>query len=92
MCRGQPTCPMCRGPFDLPVYRVTITVQNVPDGTLESSSSYTTSNIQGIQNEFGLDFRAIDFSADATMNIIFDLDETEDLRAVLAAIGVPGGV
>jgi Ring finger domain len=86
MCRGSPTCPMCRAPFDLPTYRVTITIQNTRENTTESSQ-YTTTDIQGIQDEFGLDLRILD--PEATMNIVFDLDENEDLREVLAAIGVP---
>lgn len=77
---------MCRTPFDLPTYRVTITIQNTRQNTTESSQ-YTTTDIQGIQDEFGLDLRMLD--PEATMNIVFDIDENEDLREVLAAIGVP---
>lgn len=88
-CRAEPTCPMCRVPFDLPTYRVAISIKNISQGTVESSE-YTTSNIQGIQNEFGLDMRMLDMHQDTTLNIVFDLDEDEELREVLAAIGVPG--
>ena len=87
-CRGDPTCPMCRTPFDLPKYRVTISIQNVCEGTTESSQ-YVTSNIQGIQTEFGLDLRVLSMHQDSTMNIVFDLDESEDLREVLTALGIP---
>lgn len=87
-CRGDPTCPMCRVPFDLPTYRVTISLQRVADNTVESSQ-YLTSNIQGIQDEFGLDVRALDLQLDTIMNIVFDVDENEDLREMLRAIGVP---
>ena len=90
-CHGQATCPMCRGPFDLPVYRIMITIQNVPEGTIETTTR-STSNVQGIQSEFGLDLRVLEFQPDATMNIMFDLDENEDLRDVLAAIGIPRSV
>jgi hypothetical protein len=79
---------MCRVPFDLPTYRVTISLQRVADNTVESSQ-YLTSNIQGIQNEFGLDVRALDLQLDTIMNIVFDVDENEDIREMLAAIGVP---
>ena len=82
---------MCRGPFDLPVYRIMITIQNVPEGTIETTTR-STSNVQGIQSEFGLDLRVLEFQPDATMNIMFDLDENEDLRDVLAAIGIPRSV
>jgi hypothetical protein len=79
---------MCRVPFDLPTYRVAISIKNISQGTVESSE-YTTSNIQGIQNEFGLDLRVFDMHQDTTLNIVFDIDEDEELRDVLAAIGVP---
>jgi len=79
---------MCRTPFDLPKYRVTISIQNVCEGTTESSQ-YVTSNIQGIQTEFGLDLRVLSMHQDSTMNIVFDLDESEDLREVLTALGIP---
>jgi hypothetical protein len=79
---------MCRVPFDLPTYRVTISLQRVADNTVESSQ-YLTSNIQGIQDEFGLDVRALDLQLDTIMNIVFDVDENEDIREMLRAIGVP---
>jgi len=88
-CRAEPTCPMCRVPFDLPTYRVAISIKNISQGTVESSE-YTTSNIQGIQTEFGLDLRVFDaVPHDTTLNIVFDIDEDEELRDVLAAIGIP---
>jgi hypothetical protein len=79
---------MCRVPFDLPTYRIAISIKNISQGSVESSE-YVTSNIQGIQNEFGLDMRVFDMHQDTTLNIVFDLDEDEELRDVLAAIGVP---
>lgn len=79
---------MCRVPFDLPVYRVSISLQRVADGTVESSQ-YVTSNIQGIQNEFGLDVRALNLQLDDIMNIVFDVDETENIHEMLGAMGVP---
>jgi hypothetical protein len=79
---------MCRVPFDLPTYRIAISIKNISQGSVESSE-YVTSNIQGIQNEFGLDMRVLDMHQDTTLNIVFDLDEDEELRDVLAAIGVP---
>lgn len=87
-CRADPTCPMCRVPFDLPTYRVAISIKNISNGTVESSE-YTTSNIQGIQNEFGLDLRVFDMHQDTTLNIVFDIAEDEELLDVLASIGVP---
>lgn len=79
---------MCRVPFDLPMYRVTISLQKVSDNSLESSQ-YLTSNIQGIQTEFGLDLRALELHLDSIMNIVFDVDDTEDVHGILAELGVP---
>jgi hypothetical protein len=70
------------------MYRITISVQKVADNSTESSQ-YLTSNIQGIQDEFGLDLRAIDLPIDTIMNIVVDVDESDDLRDMLRAIGVP---
>ena len=88
-CRSDPTGPMCRTPFDLPMYRIRLTIQRVREGTTESQV-YTTSNIHGIQSEFGLDMRLIDTQADATLNILFDLEEHENLAQVLESLGIPG--
>jgi hypothetical protein len=79
---------MCRVPFDLPVYRVTISLQKVADDTVESSQ-YLTSNIQGIQEEFGLDMRVLNLQPDTIMNIVFDMEDGEDIHEMLRAIGVP---
>jgi hypothetical protein len=80
---------MCRTPFDIPVYRIKIIIQKVQEATTETMD-YTTSNIQGIQSEFGLDLRALDIAGDAAaLNIIFDLEEHENLAEVLRTLGIP---
>ena len=45
---------MCRVPFDLPKYKVRVSVQRVADGHV-SAESYTTSNVAGIVSAFGMD-------------------------------------
>jgi len=88
-CRADPTCPICRMPFDVPVYRIKIIIQKVQEGTSDALD-YTTSNVQGIQAEFGLDLRALDLAGDAAaLNIIFDLEEHENLAEVLRTLGIP---
>jgi hypothetical protein len=81
---------MCRVPFDLPMYRVTISLQKVADGTVESHQ-YTTSNTHGIQTEFGLDARVLDMQLDTILNIVFDVDESENIADILRSLGVPNG-
>jgi hypothetical protein len=80
---------MCRAPFDVPKYRIRIVIDRVAEGTHEVRS-YVTSNVQTIQDEFGLDLRVLEAHADASLNILFDLDEHEDLTEVLNSLGVPG--
>jgi hypothetical protein len=70
------------------MYRVTISLQRIADNTVESSQ-YLTSNIQGIQDEFGLDMRALDLQLDTIMNIVFDVGESEDIGEILRSMGVP---
>jgi len=82
---------MCRVPFDLPMYRVTISLQKVADGTVESHQ-YMTSNTHGIQTEFGLDARVLDMQLDTILNIVFDVDESENIADILRSLGVPNPV
>jgi len=87
-CRADPTCPMCRAPFDLPKYRIRIVIDRVEEGTHEVRS-YVTSNIQTIRDEFGLDLRVLESHEEASLNIIFDLEAHEDIVEVLRTLGVP---
>ena len=88
-CRGDPTCPMCRVPFDLPKYRVRIVVDRVAEMTYDVRS-YTTSNIQAIREEFGLDLRILEAHEEASLNILFELGDHENIDEVFTSLGVPG--
>lgn len=88
-CRGDPTCPMCRTPFDLPKYRVRIVVDRVAEGTHEVRS-YVTSNIHTIREEFGLDLRVLEAHEEASLNILFELEDHENIEEVFSSLGVPG--
>lgn len=70
------------------MWRVTISVQKVADSSIESSQ-YLTSNIQGIQTEFGLDIQSMNLQPDTIMNIVFDVEEDEDLQEMFRVLGVP---
>ena len=87
-CRGDPTCPMCRTPFDLPSYRVRIVIDRVAEGTHEVRS-YITSNIQTIREEFGLDLRVLEAHEQSSLNILFELEEHENLEEVLRSLNIP---
>ena len=75
---------MCRVPFDLPKYKVRVSVQRVADGHV-SAESYTTSNVAGIVSAFGMD-PMVDprFITD----ILFDIAENESLSQVLQELGI----
>lgn len=87
-CRGDPTCPMCRAPFDLPNYRIRIVVDRVAEGTHEVRS-YVTSNIQTIREEFGLDLRVLEAHEEASLNVLFELEDHENIEEVFRSLGVP---
>lgn len=87
--RVSRTCPMCRVPFDQPVYKIRVSVQRLSDHHV-SSESYVTSNIAGLVNTFGMD-PLIDprFITD----ILFEIAQNESIVDVLQEleIRVPGG-
>ncbi len=79
--RRNSTCPICRTPFDVPKYKVRLTIE--PDGV---ELSNTTSNISGIVDMFGLDMQHIEtFFTD----IRFEVMNEENLLEILREIGFP---
>ena len=81
---GDPTCPMCRTPFDLPTYKCRLTIERVADSNV-STHNFETSNIVSIVEGFGLDFMT---EGTRFTDIHFDIDEGEDLREVLRELGI----
>ena len=81
----MPTCPMCRTPFDVPQYRVILTIQRVAEGT-ESTQEVPVTQVTRLVNELGLDLRAID--ENTRMDVAFDVEQNEDLREVLESLGI----
>lgn len=83
---GDPTCPMCRTPFDLPSYRCRLIIQRVqePDVFI---SDFQTSNITPITNAFGFDLRQLiqGFYTD----IHFDIDPQENIQYILQQLELP---
>lgn len=76
--RRSSTCPMCRAPFDQPMYTVKISIE--PIGY---ESERVTSNIQSLMNVFGLDNSIDQFFTD----IRFTVMTTENLHEILNEIG-----
>lgn len=86
---SDPTCPMCRTPFDLPSYRCRLIIERVSDSNVQTID-YTTSNIQALALGFGVDFSTIVPSGPGrfTTDIRFDVEPREDLRQVLNDLGI----
>ena len=77
--RVSRTCPMCREPFDQPMYKIRVSIQRMADRYV-STETYTTSNITSLVNTFGMD-PMIDprFLTD----ILFEIAQNESVSDVL---------
>jgi hypothetical protein len=89
-CTGpDPTCPMCRVPFDVPTYRCRLIIERTQD-SLRHTSDFNTSNITSIMDGFGIDFRQlIPSNGRFYTDIQFDVDPTEALQEILRELGLP---
>jgi len=85
--RTSRTCPICRQPFDQPVYKVAITIQCIADNQ-QATDTYTTSNIQSIIDGFGLDPSLLSTSRRTLTDITFDVEFGEILSEVLRDLGI----
>lgn len=87
-CTGpDPTCPMCRAPFDVPKYRCQLIIERVPHDGRPLVTNFETTNVSSIVNGFGLDFRAI--AGHMIADIHFDVEAHEELDEVLRELGLP---
>lgn len=89
-CPGDPTCPLCRVPFDLPVYKCRLIIERVFDNQ-RTVSDFETSNVANIIAGFGLDFRELIPRGTGRLltDIHFDVDPTEVLEDILRELGLP---
>ena len=86
---ADPTCPMCRAPFDLPSYKCRLIIERVSDSNVETHD-FVTSNIRSVVGGFGLDFASLIPPGPGrfTTDIRFDIEPNEDLREVLNELGL----
>jgi hypothetical protein len=86
----DPTCPMCRLPFDVPTYRCRLIIEKTSDGT-RSITEFLSQNVHSIMEGFGLDYRQFVPNNVGRMltDIFFDVNPTENLRTVLTELGLP---
>jgi hypothetical protein len=91
-CPTDPTCPMCREPFDLPTYRCRLIIERVSDNQ-RAVSNFETPNVQEIVEGFGVDFRALVPAGAGRLytDIHFDIEPTEALEEILRELGLPEG-
>ena len=74
------TCPMCRKQFDVPVYRVSITIEN----TSTNNSQTITVNSSTIHEIF----EQLEVSTDDNnTQLYFDIENISDLETLLADLG-----
>jgi hypothetical protein len=83
--QDRPTCPMCRAPFDAPKYRVTLSIQRVSDG-VETVQDVVVDDIEALASEFDIQLHTV--NNNYRMDIMFGIDENEDLREVLNDLGI----
>jgi Ring finger domain len=85
----DPTCPMCRVPFDVPTYRCRLIIERVADGQREAVD-FDTSNVSQITDGFGIEFRnLIPSHGRFYTDIQFDVDPEEALLDILTELGLP---
>ena len=88
-CQETPTCPMCREPFDVPTYKCRLIIERSAD-SFRHINDFETSNIAGILDGFGLQFRELVPSQGRFLSEIrFDIDPEETLRDILRELGLP---
>lgn len=87
-CTGDPTCPMCRAPFDVPIYRCRLIIERVADGTV-TTNEFDSSNVRSIVAGFGIDLRTLESGGDMVRSEIhWDIEPHEDLATVLEQLGL----
>lgn len=91
-CTGpDPTCPMCREPFDIPLYRCRLMIERVSNHQ-DYTRDFETSNITSIIDGFGIDLRQLlppSSEGRVIADIHFDIEPGEDLEEALRELGLP---
>jgi hypothetical protein len=85
-CHGDPTCPMCREPFDIPTYRCRLIIERVSDGNL-TTTEFETSNVRSIMGGFGISLERGQEMIQS--EIRWDIEANEDLLTELTLLGLP---
>jgi hypothetical protein len=85
-CHGDPTCPMCRTPFDVPLYRCRLLIERVSDGDI-NDTMFNSSNVRSIMNGFGVTLERGQEMIHS--EIRWDVEAGEDLINELQQLGLP---
>lgn len=86
----DPTCPMCREPFDVATYRCRLIIEKA-DNNERTVRDFETQNIASIIEGFGLDFSSIAPGSAGRFytDIRFDINVGEVLEDILRELGLP---
>jgi hypothetical protein len=82
--RTSHTCPVCRAPFDQPIYKVSINIQCIHDGQ-NAIHTYETPDINQLARSFGLD---LSLMRSSIADITFDIDNHENIEDLLHSLGI----
>jgi hypothetical protein len=76
-------------PFDVPTYKCRLIIERTSD-SLRNITDFDTSNIAGILDGFGMQFRELIPSQGRFItDLRFDIDPGEVLRDILTELGLP---
>ena len=83
---GNRTCPLCREPFDLPEFRVTVTIEPLIDSNIYQNVTFDSSNsFSSIVSNVGLN---VDELSQFTTHLSLEADDIQTLQSVLNRIGL----
>ena len=81
-CSGDPTCPICRTPFDVPVFKVTLRIERVIDQA-NTVQEISISNVTALVERLGIDLRHHNM-----MDIQINIENDQDIHEVLEILGI----
>jgi hypothetical protein len=79
------TCPECRAPFDVPLFKCRLIIEKVSDQTI-AIANFQISNIHSIINDFGIELNQ---PVENRIEIFFDIEQDENINDVLGDLNLP---
>ena len=85
--QGKRTCPICREPFDIPAFKVAITIE--PRDGIPVTSNLSSASLLSIIDRLDLELRDLENNM---TELHFDIENEDELDALLSDIGVASSV